>query len=137
MAFGLSHLMVRWFLCMGIVFGTYNPTGRSFWPWVRDAALPLSLRVFVGAVLLAAFLTLVLTTLRAIGRAGVLVLGTIVVSLGAVVVDLDLIDLNLPSARMILAQTLVATFLTIGLSWSAIRTRLSGQVDSFDVSRRT
>ena len=136
MQFGLSHVFIRWCLCMGIVLGTYNPTARSFWPWVIEASVPLSLKVLLGTLLVAAFAMLILTTLRAIGRIGVLILLVLVVSGGAVITDLGLIDLGLPGARMVLAETLLASFLTLGLCWSAIRTRLSGQVNSFDVSRR-
>jgi hypothetical protein len=136
MQFGLMNLFVRWLATLALMFSFYNSSGRSFVHWAADGTAPGSLRIFVGSVLITGFLILGGATIRSLGYPGLVVLVTILAVLGGTLLDLGLVDSARRAEVIVALQVLVASGLTIGLSWSALRARLSGQVDSDDVSRR-
>jgi hypothetical protein len=136
MQFGLMNLFVRWLATLALMFSFYNSSGRSFVHWAADGTAPGSLRIFVGSVLITGFLILGGATIRSLGYPGLVVLVTILAVLGGTLLDLGLVDSAKRSEVIVALQILIASGLTIGLSWSALRARLSGQVDSDDVSKR-
>ena len=87
-------------------------------------------------MLITGFLILGGATIRALGYPGVVVLVTILAVLGGTLLDLGIVDSAKRVEMIVALQLLIASGLAIGLSWSALRARLSGQVDSDDVSRR-
>ena len=136
MQFGLMNVFVRWLATLALMFSFYNPSGRSFVHWAGAGTAPGSLRIFVGSVLTTGFLILGGATIRALGYQGVVVLVTILAVLGGTLLDLGIVDSAKRVEMIVALQLLIASGLAIGLSWSALRARLSGQVDSDDVSRR-
>lgn len=136
MQFGLVNVVVRWLFTLGVMFGAYNPSGRSYVHWVLRDPAPRSLQVFVGCLIVTAFLVLGGAAIRALGYPGLVVLATLMVLFAGTVVQLGLIDLGDRTEVVLAVQALAASGLTLGLCWSALRARLSGQVDSDDVSRR-
>jgi Family of unknown function (DUF6524) len=136
MQFGLMNLFVRWLATLALMFSFYNSSGRSFVHWAADGTAPGSLRIFVGSVLITGFLILGGATIRSLGYPGLVVLVTILAVLGGTLLDLGLVDSAKRAEVIVALQILIASGLTIGLSWSALRARLSGQVDSDDVSKR-
>lgn len=136
MQFGLINVFVRWLATLALMFSFYNPSGRSFVHWSMGGDAPISLRVFVGSVLITGFLILGGATIRALGYPGVVVLVTVLAVLGGTLLDLGIVDAADRIQVIVALQVLVATGLALGLSWSALRARLSGQVDSDDVSKR-
>lgn len=136
MKFGFYSILLRWLLIATVIFGTYNPSGRSFFHWALESDVDLSLKLSVGLVLLALNLTFVQLTFRALGTIGFLLLATCMISIAFTLIKLEFVSLytwELIQLYIILFLTLA---LTIGVCWSAIRTRISGQVDSFDITRR-
>ena len=136
MQFGLMNVFVRWLATLALMFSFYNPSGRSFVHWAGAGTAPGSLRIFVGSVLITGFLILGGATIRALGYPGVVVLVTILAVLGGTLLDLGVVDSAKRVEMIVALQLLIASGLALGLSWSALRARLSGQVDSDDVSRR-
>jgi hypothetical protein len=51
-------------------------------------------------------------------------------------VDIGLVQPQGKAAMIAYLQAIITTGLTVGVSWSALRTRISGQIDSDDISRR-
>jgi Family of unknown function (DUF6524) len=136
MQFGLMNVFVRWLATLALMFSFYNPSGRSFVHWAADGMAAGSVRIFVGCVLITGFLILGGATIRSLGYPGVVVLVTILAILGGTLLDLGVVDSAKRVEVIVALQVLIASGLTIGLSWSALRARLSGQVDSDDVSKR-
>jgi hypothetical protein len=134
--FGFASLAARWLLIMGVITALYNPSGRSFAHWAAATEAPLSLRLAVGSLLLAALAYFARLSVRALGPIGVLILAALLAVSAAAAVDLGLVRLAGGAAVVGFLQALLASGLTVGVSWSALRTRISGQVDSDDISRR-
>ncbi|MBU0724603.1 MAG: hypothetical protein KJ904_06925 [Alphaproteobacteria bacterium] len=120
---------------MFLVFATYNPSGHSYFHWVMDMESGRwSIKILVGLCLIVLHLTFAYATARAIGAVGVLATTTLFSSAVWALVDLGyLSDLGLWGWVTVILS-LLATLLAIGVSWSYIRNRLSGQVDSNDIT---
>lgn len=133
--FSYPHLIARWLAAMFLVFATYNPSGHSYFHWVTDTdSGRWSVKILVGLCLLVLHLTFAYATARSIGAVGVL--ATIVLFSTAIwaLVDLGyLADLGLWGWVTVILS-LMATLLALGVSWSYIRNRLSGQIDSNDIT---
>jgi hypothetical protein len=134
--FGFVSMLVRWFMIMGVLTAIYNPSGRSFVHWAVEGTAPLSLRVAVGSVLLAMLTYCYRLSVRALGPIGVLMLAALLAVRATALVDIGLIQPQGRAAMIAYLQAIITTGLTVGVSWSALRTRISGQIDSDDISRR-
>jgi hypothetical protein len=134
--FGFVSMLVRWFMIMGVLTAIYNPSGRSFVHWAVEGTAPLSLRVAVGSVLLARLAYCYRLSVRALGPIGVLMLAALLAVMATALVDIGLIQPQGRAAMIAYLQAIITTGLTVGVSWSALRTRISGQIDSDDISRR-
>ena len=121
--------LLRWLFAFVLLAATYNPSQVNYVRWAMnntDGNLPLV--VLFGIVLLIGYIIYLRATLRSIGVFGMaLVLGLVAAILWAL---LDLSDPKLSTWIGIFALSLV---LGVGLSWSIIRRKLSGQVDMDDV----
>ena len=59
--FGLSGITARMLLSLFIVYGTYNPSGRSFYHWaIADG--PVTPRLLIGLVILGTYVSLLYAT---------------------------------------------------------------------------
>ena len=126
--------LLRWLFALGLVTVTYNPTPFNFTRWaMTDGQEQLSLTVLAGLVLLVGYIIYLRATLRSIGPLGMMLILGIVGAVLWVAYDFGLLNLqnrDLTTWIGILALSLV---LGIGLSWSIIRRKLSGQADMDDV----
>lgn len=126
--------VLRWLFALGLVSATYNPTQWNYAVWARAAwSEQMPLVVLLGLMLLTGYIIYLRATLRSIGLFGMLLVAALVGAILWVLWDYGLLDLsnrNLATWLGILALSLV---LGIGLSWSLVRRRLSGQADVDDV----
>jgi hypothetical protein len=137
---GAAGLLTRVLGALALVYGTYNPEGISFFHW---AVLPLvrgegigSLgagKVVVGLLLLIGWLVFLKATRRSLGLAGaVLVLG-----LGAaliwLLVEQGVLAPQGTRAIVHLALVVLSLVLAVGLSWSSVSRKLTGQMDTDEV----
>ncbi|MEI6987304.1 MAG: DUF6524 family protein [Rhodospirillaceae bacterium] len=134
--FNAASFLVRWVLAMFIVFATYNASGYSYFHWVVGAgAENWPLKSFIGVTLLTSYGVFAIAIWRSLGPVGVATSAASLTALIWTLVDYNLLDLNNPNAVATVVGTLFASILSFGVSWSHIRTRLSGQVDSKDVNQ--
>lgn len=133
--FTARNFAVRWLVAMALVFGTFNPTGWSYYHWLVEGLTAEEtsvgpLTVIVGIALLIAYVIYLRATLRSIGPIGA---ALVAVFLGAIVwllSDLGLVDLAEFTPLTYVVEIVVATVLAVGISWSHVRRRISGQLDT-------
>lgn len=134
-SFSFPNLILRWLAAAFLVFAVYNPSGHSYYHWLVDMSDDRwSLKALAGVSLVIAVATFGYATLRSIGVSGVL---WAVIFFGVVIwamVDNGLLDGLSGWAWVTIVLGVVASILAIGVSWSHIRARLSGQADSNDVT---
>ena len=90
--------------------------------------------VLGGLLLLVGYIIYLRATLRSIGAFGMLLVLAIAGALVWVLYDLGLLRLEEGAARIWLGLGILSLVLGIGLSWSHVRRRISGQSDMDDVS---
>lgn len=135
MEFGFWGWVVRWMLAMFVVLATYNPTGYSFWHWIVQSGLQnASVKVLAALALLLLHLIYLRATIRSMGPIGIGLITAMLGSFAWWLSDLELIDMGNRVVVDLVLLVMFATLMSIGLSWSHIRNRLSGQIDSDDVT---
>ena len=131
---GIGGFLGRIVFALALVFGTYNPTEYSYISWAFSEGHEFGpVTALVGVALLIAWIVFVRATFLSIGWLGI-VLGTAL--FGCIIwlfVDLGWLNLESPTAITWVALLVLALVLAVGLSWSHMRRRLTGQVDVDDI----
>lgn len=126
--------LLRWVFALVLLTATYNPTEFNYVRWVMagwDSNLPL--KVLAGLVLLVGYIIYLRATIRSIGILGMLLILAIAGALIWVAFDLGWIAFDNPTFNTWLGLLVLSIVLAVGLSWSIIRRRLSGQADVDDI----
>ncbi|MFP7571292.1 DUF6524 family protein [Marivita sp. S2033] len=126
--------LLRWLFAFALIAATYNPTPYNFTRWaMTDGQERLSVTVLAGLILLVAYVVYLRATLRSIGALGMVLVLALVGALLWVLFDIGLLDLQNRDLSVWIGIMALATVLGIGLSWSIVRRKLSGQADVDDV----
>ena len=130
----MMGFLLRWLFAFVLVAATYNPTPYSFVRWaLTDGQDRLSITVLTGLVLLVGYIIYLRATLRSIGAIGMILIFALVGALLWVAYDFGLLDLQNRALTMWIGIFALSLVLGIGLSWSIVRRKLSGQADVDDV----
>lgn len=125
---------LRWLVAFILLSATFNPTNWNYATWVSsnyDQQLPLA--VLLGLLLLVGYIIYLRATLRSIGAFGMFLVMAIFAALLWVLYDYGLLDISNQTMNTWLGLFAMSVVLGVGLSWSLIRRRLSGQVDIDDI----
>ncbi|WP_322892915.1 MULTISPECIES: DUF6524 family protein [unclassified Yoonia] len=126
--------ILRWVFAFSLLALTYNPTEWNFIRWgMANYQTQLSLTVLAGLVLLVGYIIYLRATLRSIGLFGMILILAVVGTVIWVLFDQGLISLDNPTLNTWIAILALSMVLAIGLSWSIVRRKLSGQADVDDV----
>lgn len=125
-----SGIITRIALAIALVLATFNPTGFSFYHWLTAPPGGITaIKVLLGVLLLIGWVVCLRTVFVALGWLGVILGVAFLAALARVFVDMKWIDLASPSSIAWLALLILGAILGVGLSWSLIRARLTGQVE--------
>ncbi|MEO5620810.1 MAG: DUF6524 family protein [Cypionkella sp.] len=119
---------MRWLGAFVLLALTYNPTEWNFTRWAEanwSSQMPLTL--LMGLLLAVGYLVYIGATLRSIGAFGILLVAAIVGALVWVLIDYGVLTLQNPQLNLWLGIFALSVVLGIGLSWSILRQKLSGQ----------
>ncbi len=126
--------VIRWLFAFVLLAATYNPTSWNYVRWSLDNYQgQLAMVVLLGLVLVVGYIIYLRATLRSIGAFGMALVLALVGALLWVLYDYGLLDLNNRDLNLWLGIFALSVVLGIGLSWSLIRRKLTGQVDMDDV----
>ena len=133
----IGGIALRALSALVLVFATYNPEGKSFYHWAIAPLIngtastggPASVKFLVGIALVAGWVVFLTATRRSIGIGGATLV--LAISGGLVWLLLDFGIVSASSARGITYVVLICTalLLAVGMSWSHLSRKLSGQVD--------
>jgi hypothetical protein len=129
-------IFLRWLGAFVLLSATYNPTEWNFVRWAESnwtSQMPLTL--LLGLLLGVGYLVYVGATLRSIGAFGIVLVAAIVGALVWVLIDYGVLTLQNPQLNLWLGLFALSVVLGIGLSWSIIRQRLSGQATVDEVEQ--
>ncbi len=134
MNFTFASFGLRFLFSAILVFATYNPEGYSYYHWVKDAFPSISIeQAFVGVALVIGWVIYLRATLRSLGIIGLALALAFFGLLIAMMFKWGWISLDASKMVSYIVEILIAIVLAVGMSWSHIRRRLSGQMDMDDV----
>ena len=132
--FNSSSFLLRWLVALALVFATFNPTDYSYFRWVAAwDGENIPLKALAGVALLIVYVIFLRATWRSIGPIGVTLVAALMAALIWVTIDFGWLDLNDPTYVTWILLFAFATILAIGISWSHVRRRVSGQLDTDDL----
>ena len=129
-----AGISLRFLFALLVVFLTYNPEGYSYFDWGIKNFLPLSpIKVIAGIVLLIGWVVFIRATLRSLGTVGLVLVSSLCAAILWFVIDVGLTSKDSIRFYSYAGLIIITIILTVGMSWSHIRRRMSGQVDADDV----
>ncbi len=136
-AFTPLGFALRLLAAIVLVMFTFNPTGHSFYHWVASSLPRVTpLEAVVGVLLLAGWLVFLTATMRSIGLLGVALVVAFFAAVIWLVVSWGWLDPHNTAAMAWIVLFVFAMILAVGVSWSHIRRRLTGQTDVDEVESK-
>ena len=132
--FDFMSFVSRLIMALVLVFATYNPSGYSYFHWVKQhwgAFDPLV--AFAGVVLLIGWVMFIRATARSLGLLGILLAAGFFGTLLWLVIDRGWLAADNLQLITYIVLVLLSAILAVGMSWSHIRRRLTGQLDVDEV----
>ena len=113
-----------------MVLLTYNPTGYSFYHWaLRDLADIAAVKALAGALLLVGWVICIRAALVSLGAIGLVLSALVLGTLVWVLTDYGIVNPDRPSLLSWISLIVIGIVLGLGLSWSLVRARVTGQVE--------
>jgi hypothetical protein len=117
-----------------LVFSTYNPSGMSYYHWLsKNITSPTPMLALAGILLLIGWTIYLRATARSLGIFGLLLAAAFFGTLLWLVIDAGLVHADSIKAITYIVLFILCCILAIGISWSHIRRRMTGQVDVDEV----
>ncbi len=131
---GASGALARILAALALVLLTFNPSGYSYSHWLAHAFPHVSAaQAVVGLLVLIGWVIYVTATLRSLGLFGVTLLLALFAALVWLAVQNGWLHLSGGSALAWIAVIATGLILGVGMCWSFVRRRLSGQTDVDEV----
>ncbi|MDH3352678.1 MAG: DUF6524 family protein [Gammaproteobacteria bacterium] len=126
----------RFVAALALVLLTYNPSRQSAYHWITAAIADSAfgpLHLLLVAVLLIGWVVYWIATWRALGTLGVALAGLVLGALIWLLVDIGLLKIESVSAVTWILLVGFAIVLAVGVSWSHVWRRITGQINVEDV----
>jgi len=124
----------RFLAALVLVFCTYNPEGYSFVHWAGNSDQgPLALKIFAGILLVIGWTIYIRATLGSLGGFGILLVVALFASLLWLLTEWGIIPRGSVDVVAYMVLFVISALLAVGMTWSHIRRRLSGQFDIDDI----
>lgn len=125
---------LRWLAAFALLALTFNPTQFNFVRWAeRSWPDSMPLIILAGLLLVIGYVIYLRATFRSIGALGIGLVAAVFAALIWVLIDFGILSLDNRKMQVWLGILALSLVLGIGLSWSIIRRRLTGQADVDDI----
>jgi len=129
-----SGFMLRFLVAFVLVFSTYNPSGKSYYHWLsQNLSSPTPLLALAGILLLIGWAIFLRATSRSLGFIGLSLAAAFFGVLIWMMVDSGWLHADSFTAFSYIFLVILSAILAVGISWSHIRRRMTGQVDVDEV----
>ena len=130
-SFTLASFAWRLLFTLTLVMATFNPTSFSYGQWLHASYSSHNLgpeHAVAGVAMLGGWLIVITATQRALGPLGLMVMAAFMGTLVWWLIDAGLLTANTMTAIEWVVLVCLAILLAVGMSWSYIWRRLTGQV---------
>jgi hypothetical protein len=135
-AFTPLGFLLRLLAAIVLVLCTFNPSGYSYVHWVADVFPHITpIQAIVGLVLLVGWIVYLTATMRSIGFIGVAIALAFFAAVVWLIASWGWLDPHNATAMKWVVLFVSAAILAVGISWSHIRRRLTGQADVDEVEQ--
>lgn len=128
-------IFLRWLGAFVLLSATFNPTDWNYIRWAEaNFASQMPLAILLGLLLALGYMIYIAATLRSIGVIGIAFIAAIFGVTVWFFSDLGFLTLSNRDLNLWLGILALSLILGVGLSWSILRQKLSGQatVDQVD-----
>ena len=135
-SFGAMDFLWRLVAALALVFVTFNPSGLSYIHWAKAAFSGEGLQAvhfFAGIILLIGWSIFIIATSRSLGTFGTILSVALMASGIWLLADIGIIQVDSATTVTWLVLIVLAFLLAVGLSWSHVWRRLSGQLEVDEV----
>ena len=130
----VEGFLLRFLFALLLVLLTYNPSGYSYAHWLESNFSNFGpLLAISGISLIIGWVIYIRATLRSLGAVGLILAGLFFATIIWLFIDWGWLSLNNVNAVSWVILILLSAVLSVGISWSHIRRKISGQVDADDV----
>jgi hypothetical protein len=133
--FSLASFMWRLAASLVLVLATYNPTSLSYYRWLRldmaDGGLGPE-HFVVGIILVIGWSILAVATQKSLGTIGLVLAAALIGGIVWWLTDIGWIAVGSVSALTWVSLICLSILLAVGLSWSHVWRRLTGQYEVDD-----
>ena len=127
----MGTLLTRIAFAIALVLLTWNPTTWSYVEWaLRDRSAFDAVKAFCGVLLLGGWIFCVRSAWVSLGAIGLVLVGALLATIVWMLVQFHLIEAGATQTIVWLVLVAVGIALGIGLSWSKVRQRATGQVEA-------
>ena len=130
----IEGFLLRLLFALFLVMLTYNPSGYSYLHWLQNSFSNFGpLLAISGISLIICWVIYIRATLRSLGLIGLILAGLFFATIIWLFIDWGWLSLNNVNAVSWVILILFSVILAVGISWSHLRRRISGQVDADEV----
>ena len=123
-------VLLRIVFAVALVLLTFNPSGHSFYHWLTGPPPGITaLKAFAGVLLVIGWVMCLRTAFIALGMIGIVLGAALLGTFVWLMADIGWIDVHGVSTMTWIVLVIVGILLGVGLSWSLIRARATGQVE--------
>ena len=124
-------VVMRIVFALALVLLTFNPSGWSFYHWlVKPDAASMAVKAFAGIGLLIGWIVCVRTAATALGLLGSVLLTALMAAAVWMLIDFNVMTTPGRTTLTWIGLVIAGAVLGLGLSWSLIRARVTGQIEA-------
>lgn len=130
--FDIGSFLMRLFFAMALVFLTYNPSGYSWIGWLSSDT-PVVYKAATGIVLLIGWVMFLRATWNSLGAVGTILAAAFFAIIIWLFIEWGFFALDDTAVIQWVVLVVLTGVLAVGMSWSHVRRRISGQYDTDEI----
>ena len=127
----MASILPRVLFAVALVLLTWNPSGWSYVDWaLRDRAAFDAVKAFFGVLLLGGWVFCVRSAWVSLGAVGLVLVGALLATIVWMLVQFGVVEPGSTKTLLWIVLVAVGVVLGVGLSWSKVKQRATGQVET-------
>jgi hypothetical protein len=127
----MGAIVPRVAFAVALVLLTWNPSGWSYVDWaLRDRSAFDAVKAFVGVLLLGGWIFCWRSAWVSLGAVGIVLVAALVATIVGMLVQFHLVEPGSTQTLLWIVLVSVGIVLGVGLAWSKVRQRATGQVEA-------